>query len=591
MRERVERLGALLLTAKRHPRVAWLVLAGAMIVAVALVLAWSGERTFVLDEWGYLLDRSHWGAENLLRPTIGHLIALGLVLYNAAFSAFGADSHLPLTLIAIALQCLVAGLVYAYAARRLGAWVALLPAILVLFYGAGWEILISSATLPNQVAMASGIGMLLALDRRDRSGDVAACLMLLVSLASFTIGLAFAVAAGVRILLEREGGGGLRRLGVVAGPVALYVIWFAWARKYGQSDFSTYSIGSMPSAAFDQVNAALAGITGLFRVVGRPSVGDAVVLDTTRTTGLVFVLAAAVGWRILRGPRLRPEAWATLGLVGVYLLLVGLGLSDGRRPDASRYVYMLTVLLMLVGADLLAGLRITRVWAYAAAAGLMVSLVANVAAIRTAGTFFQQESEYNRAELGALELARPTVSPGFVTESGPGFAVLPYRDLTFTASEYFAAVDRFGSPAYTPEEITTASEPARQAADEVLVSALGVTVGPAPVRKEVGSVLPAPPVILNGKVVEKRGCLRVSPDQPGQVHASFEVPASGLTYYGDSAPVEVKVGRFVEPPGVELTPAGPSGLIRIQPDPDERPWRTGFLFADALTFCAAPPAD
>ncbi len=369
MRERVERLGALPLTAKRHPRAAWLVLAATMLVAVALVLIWSGDRTFVIDEWGYLVDRSHWSAENLLRPTIGHLIALGLVLYNAAFSAFGAESHLPLTLITIALQCLVAGLVYAYAARRVGAWIALLPAILVLFYGAGWEILISSATLPNQVATASGIGMLLALDRRDRAGDLAACLMLVISLASFTIGLAFAVAGGIRLLLERGGGGGLRRLGVVVVPLALYVIWFGWALKYHQGDFSAYSIGAMPSAVFDQVNAGLAGITGLFRVVGRPSVGDAVVLDVSRTTGLVFLLAAAVGWRIVRGPRLRPEAWATLGLVGVYLLLVGLGLSDGRRPDASRYVYMLTVLLMLAGADLLAGLRIARAWVYAAAAG------------------------------------------------------------------------------------------------------------------------------------------------------------------------------------------------------------------------------
>jgi hypothetical protein len=560
-----------------------------MLVATALVLAWAGDRTFLIDEWPYLVQRSHWGVENLLRPTGGHLIAGGLILYNAAFSAFGADSHLPLTLITIGMQCLVAGLVYAYAARRLGAWIALLPALLVLFFGAGWEVLISSAALPNQVGMVSGIAMLLALDRRDRVGDVSACLMLAISLASFSIGLAFAVGAAVRIVLERSQRSDWRRLGIVVVPLALYVAWFAWALEYPQNNFSTYNIGSLAAGVFDQLNAALAGITGLFRVTGRPEVGDAVILDVSRTAGLVFLLAGAVGWRILRGPRLRPEAWATLGVVVAYLLLVGLGLNDVRRPDASRYAYMLTVLLMLAGADLLAGLRIARAWVYAAAVGLAVSLVANVAAIRTAGTFFEQESEYNRAELGALELARGTVGPSFIPEpEGPDFGVLPYRDLKFTAIQYFAAVDRFGSPAYPPEEIATAPEPARQAADELLVSALGLTVEPAPPLEENEGEPPGPLTVFNGRIVEKGACLRVSPDQPGLVYASVEVPTSGLAYYGESGRVDVNVGRFVDPPDVELPLAGSSGLIRIPPDASERPWRASFQFAGAMTSCSAP---
>ena len=70
---------------------------------------------------GLPLQRSHWDPEVLLRPTLGHLTAGGMILYNLAFSAFGAESHLPLTLITIALQCLVAGLLYAYCSRRLGA--------------------------------------------------------------------------------------------------------------------------------------------------------------------------------------------------------------------------------------------------------------------------------------------------------------------------------------------------------------------------------------------------------------------------------------------------------------------------------------
>ena len=96
VRELVERV--VNAVARLDPRVAWLVLAGSMLVAVVLVLAWSGDRTFVIDEWSYLLQRSHWDAEVLLRPTLGHLTAGGLVLYNLMFSAFGAEYHLPLTL-------------------------------------------------------------------------------------------------------------------------------------------------------------------------------------------------------------------------------------------------------------------------------------------------------------------------------------------------------------------------------------------------------------------------------------------------------------------------------------------------------------
>ena len=100
------------------------------------------------------------------------------------------------------------------------------------------------------------------------------------------------------------------------------------------------------------------------------------------------------------------------------MTLIALGLSDLRHADASRYAYMLTVLLMLAGSDLLAGVRIARGWIYGALAVFAFSIVANVAQIRTAGTFFEQESDYNRAELGALELAGPDASPNYVPENG-----------------------------------------------------------------------------------------------------------------------------------------------------------------------------
>ena len=230
-----------------------------------------------------------------MRPTGGHLLALGMVLYNADYSLFGPEPHLPLTLVTIGFQCLVSGLVYAYARRRIGPLPALIPAILILFLGAGWEILMSSAVLPNQMAMAAGIGMLLALDRRDRRGDALAFVLLACSIASFSIGLAFAAAAALRILLERRELG-LRRLVIVVVPLALYAVWYVWALKYEQGNFAASNIGSMPSAIFDQINASLSAVTG--RGVPSASDPDEMVFLPGRN---VFLLAKPLLWCHLHG--------------------------------------------------------------------------------------------------------------------------------------------------------------------------------------------------------------------------------------------------------------------------------------------------
>ncbi|MFN8112853.1 MAG: hypothetical protein U0R51_06605 [Solirubrobacterales bacterium] len=569
-------------------RIAWLTLAAAMLCAAALAWIWAGDRSFVIDEWQYLLQRSHWDPEVLLRPTLGHLIAGGLVLYNLAFSAFGADSHTPLTLITIALQCLVAGLLYAYCSRRLGSWVALIPAVLVLFYGAGWEILLSSATLPNQVSMATGLAAMLALDRRSRGGDVAACVLLVASVTSFSLGLAFIVGAAVRIVLERRLAG-LRRLLVPAIPLLLYVAWFAWSLHYEQTDsIAASNVGSLGAGVFDQLNAAAAGITGLFRAVGHPALPVALEIDTTRTAAVVVLAGAAVVWRIARGPRMSASAWGALAIVAVYIALVALGLSEVRHATASRYAYMLTVLLLLTGSDLLAGLRIARGWLYAALAVLAFSLLANVAQMRTGGRFFEDESAYNEAELGALELVRDRADPEFVPEGGPGFAVVPYRDLTFYSREYFDAVDRFGSPADTPAEIATAAPEARRAADQLLVSALGVAVGPPAEGRPVGDL--GAIEALNADAVEIGSCLRLSPSSPGPFGAQLDVPAEGFSYRSTRPPSSLSVGRFLLPPSIPIAPLPAAGSLRFAADAASQPWRASIAFTAPARICPGAPS-
>ncbi len=267
-------------------------------------------------------------------------------------------------------------------------------------------------------------------------------------------------------------------------------------------------------------------------------------------------------------------------------MLVGLGLNEFRKPDASRYAYMFSVLLMLVSADLLQGIRIPRVWAIAAVAALAVSLVSNVAQMHTAGTFFESESELNRAEAGALDLVGPYVAPDFVAESGRGWRLPLPRHLTQPAVR---ALRRRG-PARLPRlrprgDRRGASPDAQAAADRLLVSALDPSVQEAPDR-QAGAMRSRPATALNGEASEADGCVLVSPVQPGATFALFHVaPGTGLAFYAKRPMSDVAVRALHRGPDISLGPAGKSGLISFPEDAYDGPWKVGLTYTGKVTAC------
>lgn len=446
-------------------------LALAMAVAAGLTLWWMRGTSFTLDEWGFFTGRRGWDATTLLEPHNGHLILTQLVLYKLCLNLFGA-AHLPLTLLTVAAQLAVGGLVYALAVSRLGPIVALLPAVLVLFFGAGWEVMMNTAGLSNQLALIFGLGMLLSLQRRDRAGDVGAALLLGLSVASHTLGLAFVVGATAEILLS-GGRSGVRRLWIVLPSLLIYGPWWLWALKFDQVNTSSYAVGSIVSGVYDQLAAICSSLAGIFRQVGTPDFGTALAqVRGDRGIPLVLVLIAAVFLRARFGPAPRVRTWTMVAIVTAYVVLVGLGLGFSRPPDASRYAYTGGVLVLLLIVQLCDGLEISRGWRLAAAALVALSLIGNVAQMREAGKFFRGETQLNRAELAALELARPCIPASYVPETSIT-TIYPHADMHFTAQEYFEAIDDLGSPAYTPTELAAATPDARAAAETVFEEALG----------------------------------------------------------------------------------------------------------------------
>jgi len=564
-----------------------LVLGLLMVIAAGLTLWWTAGRTFALDEWGYLATGADLSPGALLEPHNGHLVLTQLLLYKLLLPAFGASSHLPFDLVTVGLQLAVGAAVYAICSPRIGPWAALMPATLVLFLGAGWEIMINPAGISGQLALLAGLGALLCLEREDHLGDVLAALLLLFSVASFSTGLAVAAGCGALVVVTDRSR--WRRLWVVAAPLALYGAWFLWARKFHQTELTSYAAGSLPSGVFDQLSAVLAALTGLFRQAGSPDLGSAIAeLRSDRAAPLVFVLVGAVVLRIGRGPKPGPRLWAMLTIVTVYLLLIGLGLRAGRPPDASRYAYPGSVLVLLLIVELSAGLTIGRPWVIAAATVTALALIANVAQLRLAGNFFREESAYNRSELAALELSRPTVRPDYMPETGIT-TIFPHRDLYFTAGEYFSATEDFGSPAYSPSELAAAAPGPRAAADIVLGEALGLA--PAPIRglpRSRGSAPPRPIKAVGGRVTRRGSCLRFSPGRAGDSGLSLYVPPGGFAYRsGPSSEAAVSLGRYANDFPISLAPVRGTALVRIPRDASAQPWRAQFETAEPLTVC--PP--
>jgi hypothetical protein len=198
------------------------------------------------------------------------------------------------------------------ARRRVGPVLALAPALLLLFLGTAWEVILWPFEIQFLIPAAAGLGVLLALERGDLRGDLAAGGLLVLAFGSGSTGVPIAAGASVEILLQR--GRVARLLRVVAPPVALYVIWLyeydPYRHQYG-------SIGSVPKFAAEQLGSVLAGLAG-FRY------------GTVRTPALV-------AFQLVRRREGRPRLAALAAMALTYWgrpSCIALGCSTSSRADS-----------------------------------------------------------------------------------------------------------------------------------------------------------------------------------------------------------------------------------------------------------------
>jgi hypothetical protein len=444
-------------SARPVSEVLWLLALAALLAGTAaLMFHLARGLTFNLDEWILVTERRGPGAPSLLVPHNEHLSVLLLGVFLGLLKLGGLADQPLMMVPLVALQLALGALLFVVARRRVGAGVAVGVAALALVSGLAYENFLIPGQAGQMASIVAGVAAFAILDRPpDRRSDIMLAGLVVVALASSGMGVPVLVGVAVELLLTAAG---RRRLWVVAVPFALYVLWYL---GYGTNRAGLDELGLSLLWAWTAANHAAGAIIGERQI--EPGRDLLVVL---------LVVLAYRAWRVEPVARIRMAALATV-LVTFYGL-TAISRHDIAPSSSSRYLTVGLVFLLLLLVESARGLRI-RGWAPWAV--LVLAFVAlskdHKIAFREGRSLFLERSQEMRGSLGALDLlGRDRVDPRL--EIAPRAA--PFLE----AGPWFDALDALrGDPAYTPAQLVRAPAVARAFADDTLVRAGGLALGPA----------------------------------------------------------------------------------------------------------------
>jgi hypothetical protein len=452
----------------RLPRNApqWLLLA-AMLVAAVVTIYLARHLTFFADSWEFLMNRRHLTVDAVFEPHNEHIVVIPVLITQLFLRVFGMTSAMPEYVLLTIFCVATAGLIFEYVRRRIGPWPALFAAALILFLGPAFEVLLWTFEISYVGSMFFGLLMLLALEERTRRADIVACVSLLLCFGFSSLGIAFAVAGIVSILIGPRPTWRPRAFAVVI-PIVIYAAWWIGWGHNAETHLTLQNIASSPTYV---VEAAAVGVGALTGLGTNPS---SFVVEPI--WGRIFLVALVVGFGILIRNRRRvdPIVWPIAVAAVFNWFLTAFNFIPGRDADVSRYQYLSAILIVLLIASLLRGTRISKTWLIVGAVGTALAIVPNLAVLHKGRNYLENETILTRSDTAALEIARPKVIPnfGFPPEvTGTGALI------NITAEKYFEAVDEFGSPAYSEAELQTAQPQGKRQADIVLSHALPITAG------------------------------------------------------------------------------------------------------------------
>lgn len=536
--------------ARRDSKVPLLLLCAALVLSAVLLLSLSSGLTFFQDTWAFLMHRRGFTATAFLEPHNEHIVLIPVALEKLLIAVFGMTSALPEYILLNVLLAATGVLLFVYVRRRVGSWPALFASVLVLFLGPAWQVLLWPFEIALVGSTMTGIAVLLVLEREDRAGDVSACLLLLASIAFSSLGLAFAVGAAVDVL-QRRRALGLRRLYVPGIPLAFYAVWYLAYGHEAKSSFSLHNVLYSPVFVVEGQSASVGALSGLSTLSGdaqgRPYLGF---------LGLVGLAVLLVCW-LWRRPTVPSRLWPVAASAATFWMLAAFNRSPGREAPASRYMHIGGILILLIAADLLKGVRFRTRALVVGGVVVLAAAAINVGELQDGSDYLGEQTVLTRADIGAMEIASRTIPTYFgLTPTLAGTPAL----IDVNAAEYFPAEREYGSPAYSPRELADAPEPGRRQADVILSQALPIST-----VTHLGTAFGAGAhdcVVLPGGTGDDGREVRLSPGltrigvAPGP-HASFTLR-------------RFAVGEY--PVVTEGAPGDSVTVLRIPRDRAEQPW-------------------
>ncbi len=544
-----------------------LLLAAALAVAAAMTLVLTSELTFLQDTWEFLMFRRDPTVDALLMPHNEHFVLFPVLLEELLLRLFGMSSATPEYVVLTAFLLGTALLLYVYVKRRVGPWPALFATVVLLTLGPAWEVLLWPFEITFVGPIFFGIAMLLAFEREDRRGDLLACLCLTAGLGFSGLGIPFLAAAAV-VVLQSGRGRWLRRAYVVAVPVALFVVWYlGWGHDAG-SRLSAHNLLHSPIVVAEAIGVSVGALLGL----SSTPVGGTVTPLWGGAIALVLIGALVYGQR--RGRGFYPGLWPAAAAAAAFWLLMAFNQEPGRTATASRYQYGGAVFVLLIAANLLQGVRPSRRVLTGAAAVTTVAVGLNLVVLQQGRDTLHQQALLTRVDTAAIEISRRTVAPEFqLTPEVAGTSTL----VDIFAGNYLAAVDEYGSPAYSPAQLAAAPEQGRRQADIVLGQALPVST-----VTEVGAYKP-------GRAGPD--CVIVSAGSPTEVPVSAGLTRIELAPGGEAS---FSLRRFAVgeyPVATEGAPGGSVTTLRIPRDAASQSWYLHVVAKQAARVCPQPPGS
>jgi hypothetical protein len=175
------------------------------------------------------------------------------------------------------------------------------------------------------------------------------------------------------------------------------------------------------------------------------------------------------------------------------------------------------------------------------------------------------------------------VNPDFVlTQQNSGFEYFNY----VVAGPYLSAAEKFGSPAYSEDQLESAPEVAREGADRVLAAALPVRYVPLSALPPAGGTAPG---LIDGVAVQSPlqppGCITVRPNARG--YSILDLPPGGaLLDAPKGVSADLRLRRFASASfPIHVATLRGAARLDIPRDRSGRPWELQVGATGKVTVC------